>query len=220
MNRNLLLIVIGVALILLAVLFETKPKEKPKTKEEYEIKCTSPTADYSVQLGMYKAVMKDYVEPEMKVEKLEIVETKPVEVFFDVPLSDDLQGHIFALCEEYVVDPAIVFAVIERESSYNENTVGDNGEAFGLMQIQPKWHMERMLRLGVTNLMDPYQNVKVGIDYLAEMYELGEYSTRFMLMAYNGGPDYAERKMRDQEISEYARAVIEISRSLERREVK
>lgn len=223
MNKNLILIVFGVALILVAVLFEAKPKAKTKTKEDeareyikYDIESTRSLA----------AVMKDYVEPEFKVEtETETTvdtteEPKKISVFFDVPLSDDLQGHIFELCEEYGVDPAIVFAVIERESSYKENTVGDNGEAFGLMQIQPKWHMERMLKLEVTDLMDPYQNLKVGIDYLAEMYELGDGSTRFMLMAYNGGPDYAEWKMHNQETSEYARDVIEISRMLERKEVE
>lgn len=233
MNKNLLLIVLGLAIIIFAVVVETKPKAKTKENKEekhYEIKTTNPGADYSKQLEMYKVVMKDdektavlipYKEVFGTEEETETEVAEEIERFacFDVPLSDDLQGHIFELCEEYGVDPAIVFAVIERESSYNENTVGDNGEAFGLMQIQPKWHKERMSRLGVRDLMDPYQNVKVGIDYLAEMYELGECSTRFMLMAYNGGPDYAERKIRDQEISEYARAVIEISRTLERREV-
>lgn len=227
MNRNLIIIIFGISILILAVLYGVTPKAKPKSKESEARSYIQNDIETTRALA---AVMKDPVETELTVEKVVETETEAevvydtdvelIEIFFDVPLSDDLQRYIFALCAEYGLDPAIVFAVIERESSYKENTVGDNGEAFGLMQIQPKWHAERMERLGVWDLMNPYQNIHVGVDYLAEMYELGEYSTRFMLMAYNGGPDYAERKMRDQEISEYARAVIEISRTLERKEVK
>ena len=46
--------------------------------------------------------------------------------------------------------------------------MGDVHESFGLMQIQPKWHEDRMRRLGVTDLLDPEQNVRVGADLLSE----------------------------------------------------
>ena len=66
------------------------------------------------------------------------------------------------------------------------------------MQIQPKWHGERMARLGVTDLMDPYQNVLTGCDILAE--KLAEYGNLHdALSAYNAGSPcnngYAERVM-------------------------
>ena len=82
--------------------------------------------------------------------------------------------------------PSIVIAMIERESRYNPNAIGDNGNSFGLMQIQPRWHTRRMEKLGCTDLFNPIQNVKVGIDYLAECFnrygDIGK-----ALTAYNSG---------------------------------
>lgn len=114
-----------------------------------------------------------------------------VDGYFNVPLSTDLQDHIFSLCTEYGVDPAIVVAIIEKESTYNPDAVNYNGTCHGLMQVYKYYHTSRMARLGVTNLYDPYQNVKVGIDILAELYSTGN-STTWVLTSYSGGArDYA-----------------------------
>ena len=74
--------------------------------------------------------------------------------YFDVPLEEELQNYIFKLCEESSIDPALVIAMIYRESSYNQETIGDNGKSFGLMQIQPKWHQWRMEKLNAEAHID------------------------------------------------------------------
>lgn len=130
--------------------------------------------------------------------------------YFNVPLSEDLQDHIFSLCDTYGIDPAIVVAIIEKESNYNHNCVGDNGNSLGLMQIQPRWSYDRMNYLGCSNLLDPYQNVNVGIDLLADLYSTGN-STEWVLMAYNGGTSYANRKISQGSVSDYAYTVINTS---------
>lgn len=147
-------------------------------------------------------------------EKEEIVE-EDVHGYFDVPLSEDLQDHIFMVCESYGIDPAIVIAMIQRESNFVIDIVGDNGNSFGLMQIQPRWHRDRMEKLGCTDLLNPYQNVNVGVDYLAELFEKGK-SVEWVLMAYNGGPSYANKKAANGEVNTYARDVIEKSERLKR----
>lgn len=49
-----------------------------------------------------------------------------------------------------------------------------------------KWHTDRMQNLGCTDLMNPYQNVRVGIDFLS--YLLKKYGTiQDTLAAYNYG---------------------------------
>ena len=73
--------------------------------------------------------------------------------FFDVPLSYELQLHIFAECEKHNIAPTIIIAMIERESSYDPNAIGDNGKSFGLMQIQPIWFEKEMNELGITDLL-------------------------------------------------------------------
>ena len=115
---------------------------------------------------------------------------------YDVPLSKELQEYIIDVCKGYPqeingVHLELVLAVIERESNYNPDAIGDGGDAYGLMQVQPKHHKARMERLDVTDLLDPYQNVRVGIDYLAEC--LREYETLDeALTVYNAGPTGAE----------------------------
>ena len=138
-----------------------------------------------------------------------VLETKS-DKYFNVPLSENLQDHIFSLCDTYVIDPAIVVAIIEKESNYNHNSVGDNGNSLGLMQIQPRWNYDRMNYLGCNDLLDPYQNVMVGIDLLADLYSTGN-STEWVLMAYNGGTSYANRKISQGSVSDYAYTVINIS---------
>ena len=98
-----------------------------------------------------------------------------------------MQDHIFALCEEYDIDPAIIIAMIERESVYDAGAIGDGGDSHGLMQIQPKWHSERMEKLGCTDLLDPYQNVTVGIDYLCELLSRYDGDMAKALVGYNQG---------------------------------
>lgn len=138
----------------------------------------------------------------------------PQLAYYDIPLSKDLQSHIFQICESRNIDPDIVIAMIYRESTYRDWLIGDGGDSFGLMQIQPKWHKPRMDKLGCTDLLDPYQNVTVGIDYLADLLEQGG-SIEWALMAYNGGPDYANKKAAQGVITEYAKSVLQKAEELE-----
>lgn len=155
--------------------------------------------DYNV-IAISEAAEEPEIEVEEKVE------------YFDVPLDHGLQDHIFALCEEYGIEPSVVIAMIERESLYDADAVGDNGDSLGLMQIQPKWHEERMYELGCDNLMDPYQNITVGIDILAEM--LGYGDLYWALMAYNGGMGYANNCAEAGIITEYADYVVSRSNEI------
>ena len=131
------------------------------------------------------------VEPAPEVdEPVAEPETETV-MLWDVPMDAELQLFIIQSCEDHHIDPAIVIAVIERESSYRASVIGDNGEAFGLMQVWPKWHQDRMDKLGANDLLDPYQNVTVGMDYLFELLDEGK-GLEWALAAYNQGPDEAD----------------------------
>lgn len=111
----------------------------------------------------------------------------PPVILYNVPLDTDLQLHIIQVAESYGIDPAIIFAMCYRESSYDPASIGDHGTSFGLMQVQPKWHSERMARLGCMDLLDPYQNVIVGVDYLAEQVARYDGDMSKALVAYNAG---------------------------------
>lgn len=136
--------------------------------------------------------------------------------YYNVPLSKELQEYIAEICTQYdSVSLPLVLAIIQRETNYNADAIGDNGNSLGLMQIQPRWHEARMKRLGVTDLLNPYENVTVGIDILAEC--IGKYSTlEEALTVYNAGPSGAEELYFSKGIkaNEYALAIIEIMNSL------
>lgn len=137
-------------------------------------------------------------------------EEEPEVQYFDVSLSPDLQDYIFEVCDRYSIDPAVIVTMIERESRFKADSIGDNGRSFGLMQIQKRWHGERMERLGVTDLLDPKQNILVGTDYLHEL--LGEMKgMTWALMAYNGGPSYANTMRKNGMVSNYAKEIITLS---------
>lgn len=102
----------------------------------------------------------------------------------DVPLDYDTQALLRAACDESGIEYELALAVIWKETTFR-NVVGDNGNSFGYMQVQPRWHGDRMERLGVTDLMDPFSNFRVGCDYLAEL--LGKYPMAQALTCYNTG---------------------------------
>ena len=125
----------------------------------------------------------------------------------DIPLDAELQIWVFDYCKDKKLNPYLIFAMCERESQYKADAVGDSGRSLGIMQIQEQWHQERMDRLGCTDLLNPYQNVTVGIDILIDLYSKCN-DTAWVLMAYNGGETYANRNYNAGNISEYARYIM------------
>lgn len=113
--------------------------------------------------------------------------TEPITTLYDVPLDYELQLHIISESVEHDIDPAIIMAMAFKESTYRTDAIGDNGNSYGLLQIQPKWHAKRMKKLGCTDLLDPYQNVTVGVDYLAEQIKRYGGNLAKGLTAYNKG---------------------------------
>lgn len=125
---------------------------------------------------------------------------------------EEWEDYIEIVATEYNICPELIEAVIERESSWRPDAV--NGLCIGLMQINPEYHAERMERLGVEDLLDPYDNILVGTDFLAELFR--EYGDIYaVLMYYNAGYD-GLRDWRDGKYSDYAVKVAERSAELER----
>ena len=152
---------------------------EPEALEELEIlKATDQTEDDE-----------DPLEPE----KIEAALLEQGYFRDDVPLPYEDQDYLHTACEEAGIPYALALAVIQRETSFR-NIVGDDGASEGYMQVQERWHRERMERLGVTDLMDPFGNFRVGCDFLAELIDRYE-STDLAVTVYNLGhnPGYITR---------------------------
>lgn len=166
-----------------------------------------------VWLGVYCSLL-DWAT-QAKAEERDEINLQPVEstqtmMLFDCPLDLELQKHIVDTCGNYGIVPELIFAMIDQESDFDAAAVGDSGNSYGLLQIQQRYHAERMEKLGCTDLLDPYQNVQVGVDYLAELHN--KYGDLEMaLVAYNAGPGGAKENYFDhgQYWSVYSQEVLE-----------
>ena len=148
----------------------------------------------------------------------EVVEEETTEKAYipiDIPMDAELQEWIYTYCTDRDISPAIVISIIEKESNYNSNAIGDEGNSFGLMQIYKSCHLDRIERLGITNLLDPKQNVQVGVDYLLELFR-DDPEPAWVLNAYNGGRAYASRKEASGEDTEYAVDILDRAAVFER----
>ena len=127
-------------------------------------------------------------------------------------ISDEYVMYAEEIGEQYNIAPELIIAIIERESSGRWNVISEDG-AVGLMQIIPKYHTDRMDRLGVTDIFNPYNNILVGVDYLSELadkyydlptvlmcYNMGEYGNAIELAENGDWSDYAKDIMKRSQI--------------------
>jgi soluble lytic murein transglycosylase-like protein len=85
---------------------------------------------------------------------------------------------------EWKVDPLLILAVMAIESRYNPVAESNMG-AKGLMQVIPKFHLEKLMdHGGEAALLDPQVNIQVGAQILREyLRRFGETETALQMYA-------------------------------------
>ena len=109
----------------------------------------------------------------------------------NVPMDEDLQEFIFYLSEGYEIDFTFVMALIQQESSFRADAISESND-YGLMQVNEKNHTLITETLGVTDFLEPYNNVRSGMFILRKLFEKYETPEK-VLMAYNLGESGAAR---------------------------
>ena len=154
------------------------------------------TLDYKAEASVTATIPSTDISSEAPIEDIDEVESKPTPkpeptyTLYDVPFNKDTQLEIIEICNEYDISYELILGVISVEcTTFEPNTIGDGGNSFGLMQIQPKWWSDIMTCEGVTNLLDPLQNIRCGCAIINELKRM--YGTEYRaLQAYNTGrPD-------------------------------
>jgi soluble lytic murein transglycosylase-like protein len=105
---------------------------------------------------------------------------------------------------QYSLDPLLILAVMAVESGYNpvaESGVG----AKGLMQVMPKFHLEKLAdHGGEESLLEPEVNIEVGARILRE-YQRRFHDTEAALQMYAGAFDEPTSQYANKVLAEKAR---------------
>ena len=122
--------------------------------------------------------------------------------------GEDLQEFTYYLSTAYDIDYSLVLAMISTESSFTPDSISSTND-YGLMQINACNHEWLTEELGITDFLDPYENIKAGLFVLRGLFEKYD-STSKVLMAYNMGESGAS-KLWDQGIfeSNYSKSVLQ-----------
>ena len=125
------------------------------------------------------------------IEVPEIVETVELQPRIDCSLDDETQQMIVEKCKEYDIDFSFAMAVIFKESSFRPEIISKSND-YGLMQINKINHKSLSEQIGITDFLDPEQNVTAGLYMLNNLFDKYEDPAK-VLMAYNMGENGAKR---------------------------
>lgn len=137
--------------------------------------------------------------------------------FIDPDIPMEVQEAAQKYGELYGLSPEFLEAVAYAESRYDPEAV--NGGCLGLMQISTRWHIDRMERLGVTDIFDLDGNMAVGADYLAELFATYE-DAGAVLMYYNGDANAEAYLNGSARLSGYASGILAMAEELEEKHGK
>jgi soluble lytic murein transglycosylase-like protein len=134
----------------------------------------------------------------------------PDEVLDEVEAAtgpDELRALAAETARRHGLNPELVLAVVSVESAFRVNAVSPKG-AQGLMQLMPA----TAASLGVSDPLDPQQNLDGGVRHLGSLLTLYRGDLRKALAAYNAGAGAVERYGGTppyRETRDYVRRVLE-----------
>lgn len=97
--------------------------------------------------------------------------------------AEQYQAEISKAAQTYNIPEKLIAAVMKQESNFNSTAVSSAG-ASGLMQLMPS----TAKFLGVSDRLDPEQNIMGGAKYLRQMLNQFDNDISTALAAYNAGP--------------------------------
>lgn len=109
----------------------------------------------------------------------------------DIPLSKEEQEFLFVLSKDYEVSYPLLLGMIELESNFKKDEISDTND-YGLMQINEVNHEWLRDNLGLSDFLDPYENIRSGTYILSNLFDK-YHDENEVLMAYNMGEGGAKK---------------------------
>jgi soluble lytic murein transglycosylase-like protein len=114
--------------------------------------------------------------------------TSPASTSSSLPAGTPYAAEIAQAATANGVDPALLAGLVKQESGFNPSA-GSGAGARGLTQLMPG----TASALGVTNILDPVQNLNAGAKYLKQQLDSFGGDVTKALAAYNAGPGAVQR---------------------------
>lgn len=122
------------------------------------------------------------------VEVIELIQEEPEQAYTaydDVPLPEDLQIFMQEKCEQLDLSYEFALALMETESSFIEDAVGDGGRSIGYMQIN-RCNWERMQDDYGLDVNVAEDNVAAGLVILRELFDIND-DPYYVILCYKAG---------------------------------
>lgn len=133
----------------------------------------------------------------------------------NIPLSENLQKHIFEISEDNSVPYSLSLAMIEHESKFNADAISYTSD-YGLMQINRLNIGEMAKKYNSHDMLNAYQNVYCGISIIGKYLKKYKGDEEKALLSYNMG-DYGATKLRESGIksTSYSKKILELQKKYE-----
>ena len=154
--------------------------------------------EYSISTSVYSSdTLMDVTDSEICTSETELseanvdsisIDSVDTSASLDIPLSIDLQEYIYGLATENNIPYELIIAIIDVESNFDSNAISSTND-YGLCQINISNHRWLQNTYGITDFLDPYQNVLCCVKMLS-CYGIpfdNVYNIKRVLMCYNMG---------------------------------
>lgn len=142
-----------------------------------------------------------------------LILSKQVQAEETISIPEDVRTYCEKYAEEYELEPSLLMAICWKETRCRSNL--ENAGCKGICQISERFHRSEMELLGIDDLFDTEQNIRL-CAYMLEEFADKNSDVNYILMCYNSGSSRGKKLYNDGVVTKYAKSVVSIKDEIER----